>query len=43
MMVTIFEDMKKLFNGELNLVVEQYNQIRWKLFKTENEMQKKQE
>ena len=39
MMVTVFNDMNKLFKAEYNLVVEQYNQIRWKLFKTEKEMQ----
>ena len=42
-MVTVFNDMNKLFKAEYNLVVEQYNQIRWKLFKTEKEMKKQQE
>jgi len=41
MMLAIFEDMKKLFKGEYNTLVEQYNQVRWQLYKLEQLMQSK--
>lgn len=43
MFLQMFEDLKKLFKEEYHLVVEQYNKIRYQMWKLENKLQKTEE